>query len=265
MSRLRTIQGARRHSRAGLERPDSNMRKGCAPGSGSDRGRQRLPSPRGLCDNARSFRNRLRHAPLSCPGRIPPARRRHDHLYRDVAPCARMRCDQPVAGLPRFQRRGPALRARRTLDACRPQPVRADGGLPAPARGGSRQGGGTVRHALRRRIGDHDHRGRHAGPVHRGDGLRAAGRRGDRVRAGLRRLRAVDRTRGRHASAPAAGRTGLPTRLGGGGRRDHAAHAHDHDQHPAQPHGHGLDAGRPRSPGRADAQHRHRRRGGRSL
>ena len=98
------------------EHPDSNMPPPAPPAAHA------MPTahPAGLrqCRSAPHRAIPCRTSPRRSGPSLPHVR--HDDLHRNVPPRPGMRRDQPVAGLPRLQRRRPAVRARRALDACRP-------------------------------------------------------------------------------------------------------------------------------------------------
>ena len=94
-----------------------------------------------------------------------------------------------------------------------------------------------VRRRLRsRHRGDRDVR-RHGRDLRRRRRRRASRRRGHRLRALLRLVRAGDRGQRRHGRRDLAALPRLRRAVGRGARRDHAAHADDHAQLAAQPGG----------------------------
>ena len=196
--------------------------------------------PAGL-RQCRSVPPSRRHAELPRADRVPPAARRHDDLHRDVPPRPGMRRDQPVAGLPRLQRRRPAVRgASRTGCAPGHNQYAPHGRHRGAARGDRRQGRDAHGTAYDVEARDHRHRRRHPGAVHRGDRLRA---------------RATRSSCSSRSTTPTSPRSGSPAarvaRMPG--RPDYrpdwdavaaiGPRTHDHDQHPAQSHRHGVDAG----------------------
>ena len=125
-------------------------------------------------------------------------------LQRDVRARRAAPGGQSRTGLSRLRDRSRADRAGRRRDARGSQPVSALGGRAGAARGDRPQSRAAVRARLRSRARDHrDHR-RDAGDLHVDPGARACRRRSDRVRAGLRQLRAGDPTCRRDAGCPAA-------------------------------------------------------------
>ena len=102
------------------------------------------------------------------------------------------------------------------------------------APGDRREDRPALRPPVRRRPRNHGHGRRDAGAAHRDPLLGASGRRSHRDRADVRQLRAVDRTRGRHACVRLARSTGLRAAVRQDRRRDHAENAPPDDQHAAQ-------------------------------
>jgi hypothetical protein len=139
----------------------------------------------------------------------------HHDLHRDVPPGPGMRRDQPVAGLPRLQRRGRLLfeRVAHWMRAGHNQ-YAPMAGMPAAAR---RRSPPRSRRCTARATTSSTRSPSPPAPPRRCSPrcrLRASGRRGDRVRAGLRLLRPGHRARRRQGGAHAPGRARLPPGLG---------------------------------------------------
>ena len=187
--------------------------------------------------------------------------RRHDDLHSDVAHGGGARRDQSLAGIPGLRLRSGARRRGRAAHAGGAESVRADAGGPVAARGHRSALRACARSPLRPRDGSDGHIGCDRSDLRRDRRVRPSRRRGHRLRAVLRLVRAGHPAQQRRPGCRVAEVSCLRSRLGGRPPRGHAAHADDDPQHAAQP---DRRCAVGRRPGRARVDRRgHRHRPGR--